>query len=127
MLGHDPNRSARPSDGFTSAPLPLSAYSAASGTFPPATLRGQTRTGLAYVRLQASSLKPRASTLEPRASKGRASPLRVEELSPGFVDSLVGVGSEEITLRLDQVGPMTLGAVTVIEGQRARVSRNRDA
>ena len=45
----------------------------------------------------------------------------------GAVDALVGVGSEEITLGLDQVGPQSLGAIGVVEGQGARISGDRNA
>ena len=47
-----------------------------------------------------------------------AGPVGVEELSPGTVGALIGVGSEVVTLGLEHVGRQPLGpiAVIVLEG-----------
>ncbi len=41
-------------------------------------------------------------------------PVGVEELAFGLVDALVGVGTEEVALGLEQVGGEALGAVAVV-------------
>lgn len=51
----------------------------------------------------------------------------VEELALGFVETLVGVGPEEIALGLQKVGRQALGAVAVVIGQRPGEARGRDA
>ena len=56
-----------------------------------------------------------------------AGPVGVEELAPGAVDPLVGVGAEVVALRLDQVGGAARSAaVAVVEGQRGGVGGSRD-
>src|SRR5665647_2383979 len=47
----------------------------------------------------------------------RARPVGVEELAPGPVHPLVGVGAEEVPLGLEQVGGQPPRAVAVVEGQ----------
>ena len=51
----------------------------------------------------------------------------MEELAARPVDPLVGVCAEVVALRLDQVGGQALGAVAVVERERARVGRHGDA
>src|SRR5437867_7103071 len=47
-----------------------------------------------------------------------AGPVRMEELPPRPVDALVGVGAEEVPLRLQQVCGQTGRAEPVVEGER---------
>ena len=52
-----------------------------------------------------------------RRSLDHFRPFRVEELAFGLVDALVGVGAEEVALRLQQIRGQALGAVAVVVGQ----------
>lgn len=56
-----------------------------------------------------------------------AGPVGVEVLVPRPVDSLVGVGTEIVTLGLDEVGGKSLAPVGVVESEGRRVGRDRDA
>ncbi len=54
-------------------------------------------------------------------------PFRVEELAFGFVQALVGVGTEEVALGLEEVGGEAFGAVAVVVAEGGRERGNRDA
>jgi hypothetical protein len=51
----------------------------------------------------------------------------MEELAAGFIDSLVGMGPEEIALCLQQVSGKAFAAVAVIERERGGEGRGRHA
>ena len=50
----------------------------------------------------------------------------MKELAAWFVNTLVGVGAEEITLGLQKIGRQAFGAVTVKERERSGKGRSRD-
>ncbi len=50
-------------------------------------------------------------------------PVGMKELSPRLVDTLVGVRTEEVALRLQQVRRQASGAIAVVEGKRGGESR----
>ena len=54
-------------------------------------------------------------------------PLRVEELAFRLVQALVGVGTEEVALGLEEVGGEAFGAVAVVVAEGGGERRNRDA
>src|SRR5207249_11232335 len=51
----------------------------------------------------------------------------MKELSARLVDALVGVGAEEVPLRLQQVCRQSGRAIAIVEGERRRESRRRHA
>src|SRR4051812_36548249 len=56
-----------------------------------------------------------------------ACPVGVKELAARLVDPLVGVRAEKVTLRLQQIRRQTLRAVAIVERERCRERRRRNA
>src|SRR5262245_51686375 len=58
-------------------------------------------------------------------SAAPSGPVRVEELPPGFVGTLVRVSSKIVALSLQEIGRQSLAAISVEEGQGGGERRHR--